>query len=49
MPPNAGSERCGWAGSGEMMVYHDTEWGVPLHDDPRAFRISDSWRAPRPA
>jgi DNA-3-methyladenine glycosylase I len=39
MPPNAGSERCGWAGSGEMMVYHDTEWGVPLHDDRALFEF----------
>ena len=26
-------ERCGWAGSGLMISYHDEEWGVPLHDD----------------
>jgi len=26
--------RCGWTGSDPLMVeYHDTEWGVPLHDD----------------
>ena len=26
--------RCHWAGDGELMqAYHDTEWGVPLHDD----------------
>ena len=26
--------RCAWAGSDPLMVdYHDTEWGVPLHDD----------------
>jgi DNA-3-methyladenine glycosylase I len=26
--------RCQWAGDGELMqAYHDTEWGVPLHDD----------------
>lgn len=27
---------CTWAGSDPLMVeYHDTEWGVPLHDDRR--------------
>lgn len=26
--------RCSWTGSDPLMVeYHDTEWGVPLHDD----------------
>ncbi len=26
--------RCGWAtGSPGMIRYHDTEWGVPVHDD----------------
>jgi DNA-3-methyladenine glycosylase I len=25
--------RCGWAVSEEMIRYHDTEWGVPQHDD----------------
>ena len=30
--------RCDWAGSDELMVcYHDTEWGVPKHDDRRLF------------
>ncbi|QJU59304.1 DNA-3-methyladenine glycosylase I [Sphingomonas sp. AP4-R1] len=25
--------RCGWAGSNPLMQqYHDTEWGVPVHD-----------------
>ncbi len=27
--------RCHWAQSQLMMEYHDTEWGVPLHDDRR--------------
>jgi DNA-3-methyladenine glycosylase I len=34
--PRAASERtrCAWAGSDpEMIAYHDTEWGVPVHDD----------------
>jgi DNA-3-methyladenine glycosylase I len=30
--------RCTWAGTDPLMVaYHDTEWGVPLHDDTRWF------------
>jgi DNA-3-methyladenine glycosylase I len=33
--------RCSWA-SGEdaaMRAYHDSEWGVPLHDDTRLFEF----------
>ena len=26
--------RCSWAGSDPLYIkYHDTEWGVPVHDD----------------
>jgi DNA-3-methyladenine glycosylase I len=25
--------RCGWATSDLSIPYHDTEWGVPVHDD----------------
>jgi DNA-3-methyladenine glycosylase I len=25
--------RCPWAKSDAMIAYHDTEWGVPVHDD----------------
>ena len=34
-------ERCGWvAKAGPLDVeYHDTEWGVPLHDDDRLFEF----------
>jgi DNA-3-methyladenine glycosylase I len=29
-----GVRRCEWAGTDpEMVTYHDTEWGVPVHDD----------------
>ena len=29
---------CDWGFTFEaMMVYHDTEWGVPVHDDRRMF------------
>jgi len=44
---------CTWPGQDELMVqYHDTEWGVPLHDDRKlfefmvldAFQAGLSWR-----
>jgi DNA-3-methyladenine glycosylase I len=32
-------QRCGWA-KGELYVrYHDTEWGVPVHDDRTLFEF----------
>ena len=32
--------RCSWAGTDPVMqAYHDTEWGVPLHDDQRLFEL----------
>lgn len=33
--------RCEWAGAGgpAMIEYHDTEWGVPVHDDRRLFEF----------
>jgi DNA-3-methyladenine glycosylase I len=32
--------RCPWcAGSPEYVAYHDTEWGVPEHDDRRLFEF----------
>jgi DNA-3-methyladenine glycosylase I len=32
--------RCVWAGSDPLyLAYHDTEWGVPLHDDRRLFEM----------
>jgi len=35
-----GRRRCDWAtGSGEMQAYHDTEWGVPVHDDRTHFEF----------
>ncbi len=34
------SKRCGWAESGPLETdYHDTEWGVPLHDDRGLFEF----------
>ncbi len=40
--------RCGWTGASELMIrYHDTEWGVPLHDDRKLseFIILDAFQA----
>lgn len=32
--------RCPWPGNNELMQqYHDTEWGVPLHDDRKLFEF----------
>ena len=32
--------RCHWAADGELMqAYHDSEWGVPLHDDRMLFEF----------
>ena len=31
--------RCGWARNPLMVVYHDTEWGVPQHDDAALFEF----------
>jgi DNA-3-methyladenine glycosylase I len=31
--------RCAWSGSDLMRAYHDTEWGVPLHDDRGLFEF----------
>src|SRR5690554_381411 len=33
-------ERCNWSVSSDLMMkYHDTEWGVPLHDDMKLFEF----------
>jgi DNA-3-methyladenine glycosylase I len=33
-------KRCAWAGSDPLYVaYHDTEWGVPVHDDRKLFEF----------
>ena len=32
--------RCNWAQKDEIMaIYHDTEWGTPLHDDQKLFEF----------
>jgi len=40
--------RCGWAESSPLMAaYHDTEWGVPVHDDRKHFEflVLDAFQA----
>ncbi len=32
-------ERCSWAAGPLLEEYHDTEWGVPVHDDRRHFEF----------
>lgn len=31
--------RCPWAAKEPELSYHDTEWGVPVHDDRRLFEL----------
>jgi DNA-3-methyladenine glycosylase I len=39
--PDDGRKRCSWAAGEDaaMRTYHDTEWGVPLHDDRALFEF----------
>ena len=42
------TKRCPWPGSDELMVaYHDTEWGMPVHDDRKLFEflVLDAFQA----
>lgn len=32
-------ERCAWPNNDLMREYHDTEWGVPLHEDRKHFEF----------
>lgn len=32
-------KRCSWATTDLSIPYHDTEWGVPVHDDQRLFEF----------
>jgi DNA-3-methyladenine glycosylase I len=51
MPHNPKLPRCQWPGKIEtnplMVEYHDTEWGVPVHDDRRHFEhlVLDAFQA----
>src|SRR3954451_21130513 len=31
--------RCPWAKTDQYVAYHDTEWGVPVHDDRLLFEF----------
>ena len=38
--PSDGKTRCGWVGGKpHFIVYHDHEWGVPIHDDRKHFEM----------
>ncbi|HKD53216.1 MAG TPA: DNA-3-methyladenine glycosylase I [Steroidobacteraceae bacterium] len=39
--PHDGKRRCSWAVSGDpdFLLYHDEEWGRPVHDDLRLFEM----------
>lgn len=37
---STGKQRCGWSSSEQLLTkYHDTEWGVPIHDDRKMFEF----------
>lgn len=38
-PAGAAGQRCPWAVGAAMIRYHDSEWGVPQHDDRRLFEF----------
>lgn len=39
-PPSDNKTRCGWVGGKpHFIVYHDHEWGVPVHDDRKHFEM----------
>lgn len=39
-PTFDGKIRCGWVGGKQhFIVYHDCEWGVPIHDDRKHFEM----------
>ena len=37
--PHSSSGRCPWPTTPLNIAYHDTEWGVPLHDDRALFEL----------
>jgi len=38
-PSNDRRIRCSWAKGENYIRYHDEEWGVPVHDDPKLFEF----------
>jgi DNA-3-methyladenine glycosylase I len=40
LPIDDGKTRCGWVGGKpHFITYHDSEWGVPIHDDRKHFEM----------
>src|SRR3984957_16245520 len=39
LTPALTKQRCTWARDELSIAYHDTEWGVPLHDDRGLFEL----------
>jgi DNA-3-methyladenine glycosylase I len=39
LPRDSQKRRCEWATTEAVIIYHDTEWGVPLHDDRALFEF----------
>src|SRR4051794_7105977 len=39
MPANTNPVRCSWAKNDLAILYHDREWGVPVHDDRLLFEF----------
>jgi DNA-3-methyladenine glycosylase I len=39
MPAPVSKPRCAWARDELSVAYHDSEWGVPVHDDQRLFEF----------
>jgi len=39
MKPTIPPSRCAWVRGPLDIIYHDTEWGVPQHDDRRLFEL----------
>jgi DNA-3-methyladenine glycosylase I len=37
--PKPVSNRCPWPGDALCLAYHDTEWGVPVHDERKLFEF----------
>ena len=40
MTPPGNIKRCDWVTTDNVYIeYHDSEWGVPVHDDRKLFEI----------
>ena len=48
MPRMKETQTCPWPSNNKLMIdYHDTEWGIPLHDDQKLFEfiVLDTFQA----